>query len=61
MTRAPIFPDISHFGATGILSSKSKHMPELQKMGHSIEFCISPGGKMEGQSAFDAVTHQCMI
>ena len=32
--------------------------PNCKKAGHSIEFCISPGGKMEGQSTLDAIARQ---
>jgi hypothetical protein len=33
--------------------------PNCKKPGHSIDFCISPGGKMEGQPASDAIARQC--
>jgi hypothetical protein len=32
--------------------------PNCKKPGHSIEFCISPGGKIEGHPASDAIAHQ---
>jgi hypothetical protein len=32
--------------------------PNCRKPGHSIEFCISPGGKMEGHPASDAIAWQ---
>ncbi|KAN0132343.1 hypothetical protein V8E53_009769 [Lactarius tabidus] len=32
--------------------------PNCKKSGHSIEFCVSPGGKMEGQSAAEAIAWQ---
>jgi hypothetical protein len=32
--------------------------PNCKKSGHSIEFCISPGGKMAGQSAAEAIVRQ---
>jgi transposase InsO family protein len=32
--------------------------PNCKKAGHSIEFCIAPGGKMEGYSTTDAVARQ---
>ncbi|KAH9158646.1 hypothetical protein EDB89DRAFT_2085671 [Lactarius sanguifluus] len=33
--------------------------PNCKKSGHTIEFCISPSGKMAGQSALDAIARQC--
>ena len=33
--------------------------PNCKKSDHSIEFCISPGGKMEGLSATEAIVQQC--
>jgi len=33
--------------------------PNCKKLGHTVEFCISPGGRMAGQSAFDAIARQC--
>jgi hypothetical protein len=32
--------------------------PNCKRLGHSIEFCISPGGKMEGFSPSDAIARQ---
>src|ERR1700761_5269998 len=32
--------------------------PNCKRSGHSIEFCISPGGKMEGFSPSDAIARQ---
>jgi transposase InsO family protein len=32
--------------------------PNCKRPGHSIEFCVSPGGKMEGYSTVDAVARQ---
>ncbi|KAN0128268.1 hypothetical protein V8E53_013937 [Lactarius tabidus] len=35
--------------------------PNCKKPGHSIKFCISPGGKMEGHPASDAIARQCAL
>ncbi|KAH9027298.1 hypothetical protein EDB84DRAFT_1563476 [Lactarius hengduanensis] len=32
--------------------------PNCKKSGHTIDFCISPGGKMAGQLALDAIARQ---
>ena len=32
--------------------------PNCKRAGHSIEFCVSPGGKMEGLSTSDAIARQ---
>ncbi|KAF8264882.1 hypothetical protein EI94DRAFT_1702912 [Lactarius quietus] len=40
------------------LSPCVKICPNCKKPGHTIDFCISPGGKMEGQSTSDAITRQ---
>ena len=43
------------------LPPRANICPNCKKAGHSIEFCIAPGGKMEGQSALDAVARQRAI
>ncbi len=35
--------------------------PNCKCPGHSIKFCIAPGGKMEGLSMQDAIDRQCVI
>jgi len=35
--------------------------PNCKRPGHSIEFCIAPGGKMEGLSMQDAIDRQCVV
>ena len=32
--------------------------PNCKRLGHTIEFCIAPGGKMAGQSTFEASNRQ---
>ena len=40
------------------LPPRANICPNCKKPGHSIEFCISPGGKMEGQTTLDAIARQ---
>lgn len=35
--------------------------PNCKKVGHMVEFCIAPGGKMEGLSMQDAINRQRII
>lgn len=40
------------------LPPRANICPNCKKSGHSIEFCISPGGKMEGLSTTEAIARQ---
>jgi hypothetical protein len=54
----PFLPPASLVLAAQGLPQRITLCPNCKHTGHTIEFCIAPGGKMEGASTFDAITHQ---